>query len=183
MCSSDDVAARIDELHFEIGEGPQWAAARTGEIVHTTDVANDTHHDWPVFGAALRQLPVGSLFCIPMRMGAVTLGVASLYSQTPRTLTDDQQETAIAIASAIAGPAAHQALNTAAAEPDGESHASVALRREVHQATGMLIVQLDTTATVAFARLQAYAFANGRTLEEVAHDIVSGALILEDPAS
>ena len=47
-----------------------------------------------------------------------------------------------------------------------------AMRREVHQATGMILVQLDTTATIAYSRLQAYAFANGRTVQDVARDVV-----------
>ena len=61
-----------------------------------------------------------------------------------------------------------------------ESAAAPALRREVHQATGIVLVQLDTTATVAYARLQAYAFANGRTVLTVARDVVAGSLTFEE---
>ena len=54
-----------------------------------------------------------------------------------------------------------------------------ASRREIHQATGMVLVQLDTTATIAFARLQAHAFANMKTLQQVAHEVVSGAFAFD----
>ena len=47
-----------------------------------------------------------------------------------------------------------------------------ALRREVHQATGMIIAQLDATPTEAFSRLRAYAFASGRSVGDVAADVV-----------
>jgi hypothetical protein len=57
-----------------------------------------------------------------------------------------------------------------------ESALMPALRREVHQATGMILVQLDTSATVAYSRLQAYAFANGQSVQAVAHDVVTGKL-------
>jgi AmiR/NasT family two-component response regulator len=57
---------------------------------------------------------------------------------------------------------------------------SPALRREVHQATGVILVQLDTTATIAFSRLQAYAFAQGQTVQSVSHDVVTGELTFED---
>jgi AmiR/NasT family two-component response regulator len=55
-----------------------------------------------------------------------------------------------------------------------------ALRREVHQATGMILVQLNTSATIAYSRLQAYAFAEGRTVQSVAHDVVARVLTFED---
>ena len=47
------------------------------------------------------------------------------------------------------------------------------MRREVHQATGMVLVQLNTTATDAFLRLRSHAFASGRTVQDVAHDVVT----------
>lgn len=178
--SSDAVAARIEELQFELGEGPQWSAARSGEIAMIPDVAVGPHDEWPVLGAALGELSVGAIFCIPIRMGAVTVGVATLYSDRPRELNQQQQTTALAIASAIASTAVHQAMSSADADLAAETTATPALRREVHQATGMLIVQLTTTATVAYARLQAYAFSHGRTLQAVAHDVVSGSLTFED---
>jgi AmiR/NasT family two-component response regulator len=45
--------------------------------------------------------------------------------------------------------------------------------REVHQATGMIMAQLGVGAMVAFARLQASAFASGQLLTEVARDVVA----------
>ena len=181
LASSDEVAARIDELQFELGEGPQHETVRTGEIVSITDVSQHRYDEWPVFGAALRELPVGSVFCIPMRMGAVTLGVATLYGTAPRELTLEQQIAALAIGSSIAEPAARQALRSAADESQHETSTTTpALRREVHQATGMMLVQLNATATVAYARLQAHAFASGRTVEDVAHDVVAGTLSFDE---
>jgi AmiR/NasT family two-component response regulator len=50
----------------------------------------------------------------------------------------------------------------------------------VHQATGMILVQLDTTATIAYSRLQAYAFAEGRTVLSVARDVVTGTLAFDN---
>jgi ANTAR domain len=45
-------------------------------------------------------------------------------------------------------------------------------RRAVHQATGMLMVQLGLSAEDAFARLRGHCFAAGRDIEQVAGDIV-----------
>ena len=184
LCSTDVVAARLDELQFELGEGPQWSVASSGTLVMIPDVAADAHEHWPVLGAALKELPVGGLFGVPIRMGAVTLGVATLHSATPMALTADQQNTAMAVGSAIAGPAAHFALQSADDDsPVAESVIMPALRREVHQATGILLVLLNTSATDAYSRLQAYAFAHGRTVQAVAHDVVAGDRLLDQPTT
>jgi GAF domain-containing protein len=180
LCSSDSVAARIDELHFELGEGPQWEATRSGQIVVIPDVRLDGHDSWPIFGAALTQISVGALSCVPLRMGAVTVGVATLYSDEPGELNYEQRTTAFAIASAIAGSAVERAMVSAGHDTGLETVSAPALRREVHQATGMILVQLNTTATIAYSRLQAYAFANGRTVQAVARDVVAGALTFND---
>ena len=181
LCSSDSVAARLDELQFELGEGPQWAAASAGTPVMIPDAASPDRDRWPVFGAAVAALDVGAVFCIPIAMGAVVLGVATLYSRLPNALTLSQQETAIAIASAIAGTAAREALRSVGEEiPEHETAATPTLRREVHQATGIILVQLNTTATIAYSRLQAYAFAQGRTVQAVAHDVIAGVITFEE---
>jgi hypothetical protein len=44
----------------------------------------------------------------------------------------------------------------------------------------MILVQLDTTATIAYSRLQAYAFAQGRTVLSVARDVVTRTLAFDN---
>jgi GAF domain-containing protein len=179
LCASDAVAARLDELQFELGEGPQWVATKTGTVVLLPDVASVSHDRWPIFAASMGQLNVGAIFSIPIRMGAATVGAATLYRDTPGGLDEDHQSTALAIASAIASTAVQRAM-TFATDDVLESVAVPALRREVHQATGMILVQLDTTATIAYSRLQAYAFAQGRTVLSVARDVVTRTLVFDD---
>jgi hypothetical protein len=45
-------------------------------------------------------------------------------------------------------------------------------RAEVHQATGMISVQLGVSLEEAFVRLRAHAFANGAALGDVAGEVV-----------
>ena len=46
-------------------------------------------------------------------------------------------------------------------------------RAEIHQATGMVVAQLDLSPTDAFARLRAHAFTEGVALGDVARDVVA----------
>jgi hypothetical protein len=44
---------------------------------------------------------------------------------------------------------------------------------QVHQATGMISVQLNSDLTAAFMRLRAHAYLTGRRLSQVANDVVT----------
>ena len=176
ICSSDTVAARIDELQFELGEGPQWATLKTGTPTFIPDVPDDPHAGWPMFGASMRTLDVGALFVFPLFMGAVTVGAVGLYRRTTGGLSPQDLDRAVSLASAVAGIAVRHAVAGAGDDIATESVMAPAMRREVHQATGMILVQLDVTATIAYSRLKAYAFATGRTVQEIAHDVVTGQL-------
>jgi hypothetical protein len=46
-------------------------------------------------------------------------------------------------------------------------------RREVHQATGMVLAQLGVAAADALLIIRGHAFARGRTVREVSADIVA----------
>ena len=80
------------------------------------------------------------------------------------------------MASSAATKAVHFATESANDPVSTEHSMAPALRREVHQATGMIQAQLDTTATEAFARLRSHAFLTGRSIDHVARDVVGRTL-------
>ncbi|MBC7595313.1 MAG: GAF and ANTAR domain-containing protein [Kineosporiaceae bacterium] len=172
ICTSDGVAARIDELQFELGEGPQWVALKTGVPTLVPDVAVDSHESWPIFGASVQSLDVGALFAFPLLMGAVTVGAVVLYRQAAGGLSPQRMEVAASLASAVAGIAVRRAVADASEDSASESTMAPSMRREVHQATGMIVAQLGVSATIAYSRLQAYAFSTGRSVLELAHKVV-----------
>jgi hypothetical protein len=71
ICSRDTVAALIDELQFELGEGPQWATPKTGTLTFVPDVPADRHAAWPMFGASMCTPDVGALIVFPLSMGMI----------------------------------------------------------------------------------------------------------------
>jgi AmiR/NasT family two-component response regulator len=54
-----------------------------------------------------------------------------------------------------------------------ELDAATSARAEIHQATGMVLAQLDISAEAALARMRGHAFVEQRLLIDVAGDIVS----------
>jgi len=182
ICVSDGIAVELDQLQFDLGEGPRFQAALTGRAAISEDLGSDPHPDWPTFGGAAARLGVGAVFSFPIKIGSALLGVADLYQRTSGPLGIEATARARSLARRVAAPAVERAGRSAKSdEPD--SRDAPALRREVHQATGMILVQLDITADEAFAVLRAHAFTQGRTVEDVARDVVQRRLDFREPTS
>jgi hypothetical protein len=177
---SDAIAAKIEELQFVLGEGPHWEALRSGQPVLAPDLRGSNRDDWPMLAGALADFDVGALFAFPLRTGAVTIGVVDLYRSAPGPLNKREVAGAIDLAREVAPRAFQFAITLAKDETPPSTGLAVEMRREVHQATGMILVQLDTTATEAFARLRAHAFASGISIQEVAKDVVQRRLNFRD---
>ncbi|HEY5222415.1 MAG TPA: GAF and ANTAR domain-containing protein [Microbacteriaceae bacterium] len=178
--ASDQVAARMEELQFELGEGPHWTALRTGQPVLVPDLHEAAHSQWPVFGAAALELGIGALFAFPLIMGAVTIGVVDLYRSSPGTMDSGTVSRALSLTALTAGPALRLAGRSAGQDAPTNGMMVPEMRREVHQATGMVLAQLEMSATEAFSRLQAHAFSRGRTVQYVAHEVVMRRLNFRD---
>ena len=115
---------------------------------------------------------IGAVFALPLQWGAINLGVLDLYRRAPGPLSAAQLRDAISAADAAA--LMLLGLRTDP-DPDGDAawDRSWSKRAEIHQATGMVVAQLDISPTDAFARLRAHAFTEGIPLGDVARDVVA----------
>jgi hypothetical protein len=171
--TSDSLAAQLDELQFDLGEGPRWECLTTGRPVLVPQFDGSSGANWPMFDSAVRDLDVGALFAFPLHLGAAVVGVVDMYRSTPGKLDTAAIARATAIADGIALRAVRLAVGGADNDRSLDTPRNPAMRREVHQATGMILFQLDTTATEAFSRLRAYAFSSGRSMLEVSRDVLA----------
>ena len=172
LCATDSTAELLEDLQFGLGEGACVEAAVTGRPVLIADMHHTAEASrWPSFAAAVvEQSEVGALFAVPLQWGAVNLGVLDLYRKAPGSLSEVQLRDVMS----AADMAALMFLGVRTDPGDGVclDH-SVHGRAEIHQATGMVLAQLGVSATDALARMRAYAFAQERSLSDVAHDVVS----------
>jgi hypothetical protein len=172
LCATDATAELLEELQFSLGEGACVEAALTGRPVLVADMHRATEMSrWPMFAAAVvEQSHVGALFAVPMQWGAINLGVVDLYRRAPGSLSDAQLRDAISATDMAA--LMFLGVRTDPGDRQWLDH-STNSRAEIHQATGMVLVQLGSGATDALARMRAYAFAEQRPLVDVARDVVS----------
>ena len=172
LCATDATAELLEELQFSLGEGACVEAALTGRPVLVPDMYHSTEASrWPTFAAAVvEQSEVGALFAVPLQWATTNLGVLDLYRTAPGSLSDAQLRDAMSAADMAA--LMFLAVRTDPGDGAWLDH-SVHGRMEIHQATGMVLVQLGVSAQDALARLRAYAFLEQRLLSDVAHDVVS----------
>jgi hypothetical protein len=181
-CASDAAIAAVEQAQFDLGEGPTREAYLTQQPVLVADVQNPrTVARWPMFTEQTASLDIGSLFAIPMRVGAITAGVCSAYRRKAGALSAAEVgELLRAVDAATLTLLALRAGNAQQRPENDEVEGT--LPRHVHQATGMVVAQLGVSIEEAFARLRAHAYSSGRTLDEVAGEIVDRRLRLEpDP--
>ena len=178
MCASDAVALRLEDLQQTLGEGPCMDAHQTRVPVLEPDLARSAR--WPAFAREAVAAGAAALFSFPLRIGGVSLGALSVYRARSGHLTDGQYLDARAMAHVAA--ASVVALQSRA---DGEGlspdlHELASHRAEVHQAAGMVSVQLRVSVVEAMVRVRARAYADGRSLADIAADVVARRLSLAD---
>lgn len=180
-CASDAVAARLDEIQFDLGEGPGWEAVRTGQPVAQPDLEHTTEPRWPAATAAMRETGAGAVFSFPMRLVTLSVGVVTLYTTGRGPFEPRAGRRALALAEVAARELLRRALRRAeeesrsAADPDGEAAQTTGAysRREVHQATGMLAAQTGAGVDDALLILRGRAYAAGRTVRTLADDVIA----------
>ncbi|WP_412163848.1 GAF and ANTAR domain-containing protein [Curtobacterium flaccumfaciens pv. flaccumfaciens] len=179
VSATDEVATRIDEIQLDLSEGPCWTALATDAPVLETDLVQRPNAAWPAFNDAVRSEPVGAVFAFPVAFGPFPLGAIDVYVPEPATIEDDTVRQAMTLASAVSRRVLRRALRSIADEDDALLDRSPSSRRVVHQATGVVLAQLDISPEDAYLLLQGHAFARRTTMRRVAEEILDGTVRFE----
>jgi ANTAR domain len=171
VSASGPLAARLDELQFDLGEGPCWDAMRTGKTILEPDVRSRPNGNWPAFSQAISEHSVGAIYAFPLAFGPLKLGAMELFSGMPRELTSREERQGGVLAGLISRIVLDRAIRRAD-EPDILGAEDQFSRRLIHQATGMVLAQLDTSAEDARLLIQGHAFARNRSMRDIAEEII-----------
>jgi hypothetical protein len=182
VCTTDGVSARIEELQYTLGEGPCVDAHRVQHAVEEPDLARPVTMRWAAFSPVALLAGARAVFGFPVVVNGARLGALNLYRDRPGALTPDQRADALV----LAGVAARAIMATQAQAPPGTLGADLAggsdLRLVVHQAVGMVAVQLGVPVADALARLRARAFSTNRPIVALAQDVIQRRLRFEPTA-
>lgn len=195
-----EVSARFEELQFTLGEGPGPDAVRTGSPVLEPDLDRVRPDRWPALLPPARDMGVHGVCCFPLGIGAIRVGVLTVLCDGDRTMSVQQSADAIALAAVLTGALLNgggrgqwsedgNGNGDRGGDRGGNGGPVLGLfldrptglhRAAVHQATGMISVQLGVTMEEALLRLRAHAYSSERPLGEVADDVVARRLRFND---
>ena len=166
--ATDPAARALEELQFTLGEGPGVDAVAR----RTTVLVDDLHDQAGLDGhwTAFRSEAVGwaSARCSPSPSWSVR------WPSDRSTSTDAAREGSTG-GQVSRGLETVEAVGSSLITPDGDgSPAPEVYPMTVHQAAGMVMVQLDTSIDEALVRLRATAFREGTALTTVAGDVIDG---------
>ncbi len=186
--TSGAVASRLEEIQFDLGEGPNFDASRTNRTVGSDNLHDELKDGmlprWPAFAPAALTAGINAVTAVPLSVHGVRLGSLSMYRSSPGRLDEHQRATAHAYSGAAVVVLLHLQERIPSPDPahdplDGlhpDLRAPVTHRAEIHQATGFLSVKASVGMTEAMLLLRAHAFAADRSLLEVARDVLAGRL-------
>jgi hypothetical protein len=172
--ASDDRSRAHDELQFTTGEGPCVDAFVSRRPVLPPDLTARSAGRWPGYTSAALDAGVGAVFAFPLQVGGVGFGVLDVFSDSPQSLSTDQE----AMTLTFARITTEMLLDHQVTTQDGNLEPDLATvlddRAEIHQAQGMVMVVLGVPLAEALARMRAYAFSNREPLIDLARKIIGG---------
>jgi hypothetical protein len=170
--ASDDRYRSLDDLELALGEGPCAERFDTGAAVLVPDLT-EGHGRWSVFAGEAIGRGVRAVFAVPVGADAVMV----LYRGEPGMLSDQELIDTYLLASVAAEIPAQSAVGL------DWPHRSVPSdhNARIYVASGVVAEHHGVHPDVAIKQLRAYAYSHGRSLHEVANEVVEGLNRLDDP--
>ncbi len=171
VACSDPVAARVDEVQYELDDGPCLHAMRDGHLVRIEDTAEKAR--WPEFEAQAASHGIRSCLALPLNTDGKPVGALNLYAR---------EASAFGLAEArLAENFAHNASGALSLAARLASHAalieqlrsSLASRGVIDQALGIIMAREHCTQQRAFAILRAASQNSNVKLREIASAVVT----------
>jgi hypothetical protein len=180
--ASDDLAELAERLQFTAGEGPCMTAQDTRQPVFA--VEEDLRRRWPVFAGLLTEsTPYRAVVALPLQPSLAGSGAIDLF------FTDSDRVAQLDVFDAVAvGELVTSSLSDAAVWAPWSPGSGPAWmtgpvpqrRAAVWEALGTVSMDLDVPAREALALLRASAYAESRTVDDVAADMLAGRLHAKD---
>jgi hypothetical protein len=166
LYATNDLAERVAQIGFALGQGPSFDARSTGVPTMADDLAGSiSAHRWPLFAPEAVHAGIRGLHAYPMNFPAGAIGTVGLYSRTPCRLSTEQFRQAEAIT---------ELIGLSLIDPNSSDTIGMGLRMTVHQAAGMVMQQTGTTIQDALVLLRSTAFTEDVQMTALAAEVING---------
>lgn len=174
VAGSDEATRRIGEVAFALGEAPCLSAFELARPVLVPDLLGEGQFRWPGYVSAIRGEGVRASYSFPLHVGGVRLGVLDLYGAQVGTLSPDLMSLAFVFAEVATEHLLDAPPGSSPSLLNGHSFGALEHRAEIHQAQGMVTVDLGVDLAAALALMRAHAFSSDLPLLEIARGILAG---------
>ncbi len=171
VACSDPLAARVDGVQYELGDGPSLHAMRGGQVVRIKDTAEKAR--WPEFEAQAASHGIRSCLALPLSADGKPVGALNLYAREASAfgvaearLAENFAENASGALSLAIRLASHAALIE-------QLRSSLASRGVIDQALGIIMAREHCTQGRAFAILRSASQNSNVKLRDIASAVVT----------
>lgn len=172
IASSDDLAAALDQVQCEAGDGPCLTAIATATTVEVDDPTDPGQ--WTTWRSEAARRGLHKAISVPLvTMSGDVLGALNLYSISPGKFTDADREAASLFAAQAAGALVVAIRLSQLAELTSHLEAALQSRGVIDQAKGIIIAEQHCTADEALEVLRKASSNRNIKLRDLAVEIVA----------
>ena len=180
LAATDGLGSEIENAQITLGEGPYVDAATSFAPVLVPNLADpgaEGSQRWPFFAKEAKTLGVGALFAFPIRISTLSIGTLGLYREEPGPLATHELAGVLETMEEIGRTLLD--LETWAEDQTGSRHTDqnggiTVGTAQLHQAAGMVMIQLDASIEEALVVLRSTAYAEGIPINALATAVVDG---------
>jgi GAF domain-containing protein len=171
VACSDPVAAQVDEVQYELDDGPCLHAMRDGRMVRVEDTANRAQ--WPEFEAQAASHGIRSCLALPLSADGKPVGALNLYARNASAFGTAEARRAGDFADNASGALTLAMRMASRAALIEQLRSSLVSRTVIDQALGIVMARERCTQDRAFAILRSASQNNNIKLRDIASAIVT----------
>jgi GAF domain-containing protein len=174
VATSDDLAARLDEVQYGAANGPCMEAMSTGEVVEVHDQSTDDR--WTGYRERAITLGVRSSLSLPLLVGGRPIGALNLYGfDRADGFGPEERRRAETFAGQAATAVALARRHSTLSEATRQMEEALRSRSVIDQAIGVLMAAEHCDAATAFALLRQHSQNHNLKLRVVAAQVLERA--------
>jgi len=180
VIASSSEAMRIVELfELQTDEGPCVDCYRDGALIMNPDLAA-TRDRWPRFSPVALDSGFQSAHALPMRLRGAVIGALNLFRAQTGHLEDQDALAAQALADVATIAILQHRVGLQAHLVNEQLNEALNSRVVIEQAKGVIAERAGIDTDEAFQRLRHHARSNNLRLADLAREVASGTLAVDD---
>jgi len=170
---SDPLASQVDEIQYQLDDGPCLHAMRHGHLVRIEDTANAER--WPKFEEQATTQGIRSCLALPLIADGKPVGALNLYARAAAAFGPAETRRAENFAENASGALALALRLASYAALTDQMRSSLASRAVIDQAIGVIMAQERCSQARAFAMLRTASQNGNVKLRDIASAVVTSA--------